>query len=169
MKTLVPFFRFFVLFICLFTAASWSYGQEVENYAATVQPANKPNLLQRLNLTNQQIRQIRILNRERRPQLQAAQQRLRQLNQTLDQAVYADAEDDAEIQRLTQEVHQAQQDVLRHRIGIERSIRGLLTAEQLSRFRILREQFEQNRADKKPVRRVLKNARRPALRRVNRQ
>lgn len=167
MKMRFPLYQFIFICITLFAVASFAYGQKAENFAVDNQPANKPNLLQRLNLTNQQIRQIRILNRERRPLLQAAQQRLRQANQALDRAVYTDAENDAEIQQLMQDVHTAQREVLRHRIEIERAIRGVLTLEQLSRFRVLREQFQQTRAEEKPARRGLRNARKPALRRVN--
>lgn len=168
MKSRFPLFQFIVVCLCLFSLTSLAAAQETEKFSEASVPASRPNLLQRLSLTNEQIRRIRVLNRQRKPVLQAAQQRLRRANQALDQAVYADTENEAEIERLTQEVHAAQRDVLRLRVEIERAIRGLLTPEQLARFRNLRAEFQAGRAINSPARRNLKNARKPALRRVNR-
>lgn len=105
----------------------------------------RSNLLAELNLSQEQIGEIRRINRENRLSRQAAQQRLRQANQNLDQAIYTDTVDEANIQLLTKELQSAQTEVIKFRTASELSVRKILTAQQLAKFRELRRQFkEQN-------------------------
>ena len=101
----------------------------------------RPNLMRQLGLSQDQIKKIRQINQERRPQLRAAQDRLREANRNLDQAIYADIADDAEIQARLKEVQTAQADVIRLRSLTELAVRKNLTPEQLARFRSVRQQF----------------------------
>lgn len=101
----------------------------------------RPNLLAELALTQEQIRQIRLINIENKPSLRAAQQRLRAANQNLDRAIYADELDDAGIQSLVKEVQAAQIEVIKLRASAELAVRRILTQEQLTKFRDLRRQF----------------------------
>ena len=107
-------------------------------------PAQRPNLLEELNLSADQIQQMRRLNQERRPEIQAAQLRLREANRALDAAVYADVENESEIQNRMKEVQAAQAEMVKNRTIMERAIRRILTPQQLARFRELREQFMHN-------------------------
>jgi Spy/CpxP family protein refolding chaperone len=102
---------------------------------------NRPNLLRELGLSQEQIQQIRRLNAERRPQMEAAQRRLRQANRALDVAIYSESTSDAEFQARLTEFQSAQGDLSRLRFSGELAVRKILTPEQLSRFRELRQRF----------------------------
>lgn len=108
-------------------------------------PRPRPNLLRELNLTGEQLQQIRRLNVERRARMDEAQRRLRVAQRGLDQAIYADAFDDREIEARLGEVHAAQANVVRLRARTELEVRKVLTPEQLIRFRELRQRFAENR------------------------
>jgi Spy/CpxP family protein refolding chaperone len=104
-------------------------------------------LFRQLDLSREQIRQIRELNMERRPLMEAAQQRMRDATHALDAAIYADEVDDARVQAGLNEVQAAQAEVQRLRYTNELAIRRILLPDQLVRFRELRERFEQARRD----------------------
>lgn len=101
----------------------------------------RPNLLAELILTPEQIRQIRRLNLEKRPAMREIQQRLREASRNLDHAIYAESIDDSQIQLRLKEVEAAQIEVINMRSQTELAIRRILTPEQLSKFRKLRQQF----------------------------
>ncbi len=105
------------------------------------EPVGRQNLLRDLGLSKDQIQQIRKLNALRRPLMQDAQQRLREANRNLDQAIYADVVDEAAIQIRLKEVQLAQADVIKIRALNELEVRKILTPEQLVKFRDLRERF----------------------------
>ena len=108
----------------------------------------RPNLFDQLGLELSQIQQIRRLNAERRPLMEAAQRRFREVNRALDAAIYADQLDEAEVQERLKEVQLAQTDVAKVRFLSELAIRKILTAEQLVRFRKLRQRFEKVRQER---------------------
>jgi Spy/CpxP family protein refolding chaperone len=105
----------------------------------------RPNLLAELNLTPEQVQQIRQFNIERRPQMQAAQRRHREANLALDAAIYADTVNEAEVQARLRELQAAQAELARLRFESELAIRKVLTPEQLTKFREIRRQFEEHR------------------------
>jgi len=107
----------------------------------------RPNLLAQLGLERNQIQQIRRLNTERRPLMEAAQRRFREANQALDEAIYADQVDDAVVQDRLKEVQLAQADLAKVRYSGELAIRKILTADQLVQFRGLRQRFENVRRE----------------------
>ena len=111
----------------------------------------RPNLLEELNLSDVQIRQIRQLNQERKPMMMAAQHRFREANRLLDETIYGDVENETEIQTRMQEVQAAQAELIKLRTMNERAIRKILTPEQLVKFRELRNQFNpENRLRNNP-------------------
>ncbi len=113
---------------------------------APVQNFNKklrPNLLAELELSQEQIRQIRRINREKQPLLREAQQRLGEAKRNLDQAVYADTVDESDVQAKLKEVQIAQAEVFRIRLTTEFAVRKILTAGQLVKFREVRQRFMQ--------------------------
>jgi Spy/CpxP family protein refolding chaperone len=117
----------------------------------------RPNLLAELGLTQEQRRQIRRINLEKRPLARDAQQRLREANRKLDQAIYADNMNETEIQSRLKDVQAAQSELIKIRFTNELAVRRILTVEQLSKFRDLREQFGQrmeNNQDQPQKRRV---------------
>lgn len=103
---------------------------------------SRPNLMAELGLTPDQRQQIRRVNAEKRPLARAAQERLRSANQNLDQAIYADNVNETEIQARLKDVQTAQIELIRIRFTNELAVRKILTAEQLAKFRDLREQFK---------------------------
>jgi len=113
--------------------------QDVENQNSS--PAARPNLLRELDLSAEQIRQIRSINSAHQPRMRQAKRRLQAANLALDEAVYADVADESQIQSLVREVQAAQGEVIRNRINTETAVRRILSPQQLSRFRQLRRQF----------------------------
>ena len=123
----------------------------------------RPNLMAELGLTQNQRQQIRRINVEKRPLLREAQQRLREANRNLDQAIYANNVIESEIQARLKDVQTAQAELIKIRLTNELAVRRLLTAEQLSKFRDLRERFSremENNQDRRQQRRGLNLRRR---------
>lgn len=115
-----------------------------------MQPAMKPgeirnNAIRQLGLSRDQLQQIRRLNMDRKPQMDAAQMRLREANQALDEAIYSDTVNEAEFQRRLRDFQAAQAEVARIRFAGEFGVRRVLTPDQLVRFRRLRQRFEDAR------------------------
>ena len=98
----------------------------------------RPNLLQHLGLTQDQVRQIKTMNRERKPMMDAAQRRLREASRSLDMAIYGDVLDENAVRESLREFQQAQAEVARIRFQSEFELRKILTPEQLVGFRGLR-------------------------------
>jgi Spy/CpxP family protein refolding chaperone len=112
--------------------------------------ANQPqdvrgNMLRQLGLSRDQIQGLRRVNSERKPLMDAAQTRLRAATRALDEAIYADEVNDADVQARLKEMQLAQAEVFKIRTMNEIAVRRLLTPEQLVRFRAMRQRFEQVR------------------------
>lgn len=103
---------------------------------------NKVTLLRHLGLSREQIQQIRRMNAERKPLMDAAQQRLREATEQLDKTIYAENVADGEFQEHLKAVQLAQAEVSKIRFANELAIRRVLTPEQLIKFRELRRRFE---------------------------
>lgn len=105
-------------------------------------PMNRNQILRELGLTDVQIRQFRMNNAESRKLLQAAQEKLRTAKRELDEAIYADTLDNAKIELKLRAFSAAQAEIARIRANTEVAQRNILTPEQLTRFREIRENFE---------------------------
>lgn len=127
------------VFTIFATAASAQDGppppEEVSQFETQ---EKKPNLLENLGLSRDQVRQIRILNRDRKPLMEAAQHRLREANRALDMSIYSDALDENAVEASLREFQEAQGEVAKIRFQSELELRKILTAEQLVKFRGLR-------------------------------
>lgn len=128
-------------------------------------PGDRGQLLRELGLSREQFQQIRRMNQERKPVMDAAHRRLNEANRALDQAIYADALNEQDIETRMKEAQAAQSDMVRLRFMNELQVRKILTPEQLIKFRELREKFEQMRENFKDRR----DDRRPNLPPVNNQ
>ncbi|HXF42319.1 MAG TPA: Spy/CpxP family protein refolding chaperone, partial [Pyrinomonadaceae bacterium] len=104
-----------------------------------------------LDLTPEQVRQIRAMNQARRAELNQALARLFSANQALDEALYADVLNEEEIALRLREFQQAQAEVSRLRFKNELEIRKILTPEQLVKFRELRRRFAQPNRPNRPA------------------
>ena len=151
MRYLSPKFALAVLIL-----AFAAFGVSAQDGAPPEEAANfgpqRPNLLENLGLSQDQIRQIRIMNRDRKPLMESAQQRLRESNRALDQAIYGDQLDELEVQARLAAFQAAQAEVSRIRFQSEVELRKILTPDQLAKFRQLRarlararENFQQRR------------------------
>jgi len=163
----------FTGFLVAFSFVPSQAQDEIPPNDAPVPNFNKerrPNLLAELDLTQDQIQQIRRINSEKRPLMQTAQQKMREANRSLDQAIYADIADESVIQARLKVVQLAQAEISEIRSMTEYAVRKILTPEQLIKFRELRSRFSkrmENRFDQRgnrplnaPSQRLL-NRRRP--------
>jgi Spy/CpxP family protein refolding chaperone len=112
----------------------------------------RANMLRRLGLNNEQLASLRKVNSERQPRMHAAQKRLQEASRMLDDAIYADAFSQESYDARLREVQEAQSEITRLRFEGELAIRKVLTAEQLVRFRTMRELFEEMRPRQGPMR-----------------
>lgn len=125
----------------------------------TKERSDRPNLFRELGLTPDQIAQIRGINIERKPLMEAATRKLREANKNLDMAIYADAPNEADVQARLDEYRQAQAEVVRLRFMSEFAVRKVLTPEQLVKFRDLRRKFAEMRRARQAERGDLPNIR----------
>lgn len=137
----------FIVFALIPFAATAQDVTDAPPPNSTNKPADfRTNALRQLGLTRQQLQRIRFLNQERKPLMDAAQLRLRQANRSLDEIIYSDNAADADILARLKDFQLAQAEVAKIRFMNELSVRRILTPEQLTRFRQLRERFDQSRA-----------------------
>ncbi len=177
MSKLKVIFAFFILMLTFSVAVAQIEDEPDDAPPPNERPMRRPNLLRELGLTDVQIRQLRTINAENRPRLKAAQEKMRNAKRALDEAIYADAVDNADIELKLREFTAAQVEINRIRAMTELAVRNVLTPAQLTRFRELRANFEkriEERRDQRQERKgERKNPRRdrqlPPNRRLNRQ
>ena len=100
----------------------------------------RADLYRRLNLQPEQARQIADIREQTRAEWREATQQLRRAQRALDDAIYSEAAEESVIEERARAVATAQAAVVRLRALIELRIRRVLTAQQLSALRNLREQ-----------------------------
>ncbi len=139
LKNLLPIFAFALLILISPTAIAQSpQDPQPDGPPPNGPPPNAVDLIPRLNLTQDQIRSIRIIQRDGKDERAALGMRLREANRALDMALDADILDENLIQQRIQELSTAQSAQLRHRIQTEIRIRRVLTPEQLVTLRDLK-------------------------------
>lgn len=139
---------FFVLTIIVFGSTVISFGQEKEPARNNQRPGNGPLqgfVVRQLGLTKEQVAQFRAIKEEWKAARQQAQRSHRQATRELDAAIYADNMDEVLIRERIKAVQDAQAEMTRIRFAEEVAIRGILTPEQLTRFREARKRFAENR------------------------
>ena len=99
-------------------------------------------LMQRLNLTPEQRERLREIRVESEADARELTRRVRLARRALDEAIYADAVDEALIERHARALAEAQAAVLRLRAATELKVRRVLTPAQLQAFRELRRQAQ---------------------------
>jgi len=118
-------------------------------------------LLRALNLSSQQRSQIRFVREQNKEAARIARRRLGQAYQVLNESIHADNVDEQQIKVRVQEVGAAHVEVERLRAQIELQIRRILTSDQLSMFRRMRQQARGERLQQ----RQFEDDARPRLRR----
>lgn len=135
-------------FLLILGAAA--FGQVTPTTETPAPNVKKPQdmrttVLAQLGLSREQIQLIRRVNIERKPLMNDAQKRFRDANRLLNEAIYADQINEADVHARLKEVQLAQAEVARIRFMNEFAVRRILTPEQLVLFRDLRSKFEQMR------------------------
>lgn len=163
----------FNLFIAIIALSTFSALAQIDNpppQGAQFVENRRPNLLQALNLTKEQMQQLRQLNANLQKDRQQAQRRFNQANKALDEAVYADELDENLVKERMNEVQQAHTELIRTRTMMDTSVRKILTKEQLVKFKRLRKQFMQNQRNpegpppnNQEQRRLMRQGNRPPL------
>jgi Spy/CpxP family protein refolding chaperone len=159
MKHIKLFLFIFILALAAATPAFSQDGPPPDSVADDDRGERRPNLFAELGLSPEQVQSIRRLNQARRPQMMDAQRRLREANRDLDISIYSDATPDAEFNSRLKEYQTAQAEVARLRFEGELSVRKVLTAEQLVRFRELRRRFAEARNAEQNNRRMRRRQR----------
>jgi Spy/CpxP family protein refolding chaperone len=99
-------------------------------------------LLRLLNLTPEQVEQLRALREQHQLEARPLLRRLNQARRALDEAIFADELNEGLIRERAREAAEAQAALLRLNTLAEVRVRRVLTAEQLQRFRDLRRQAQ---------------------------
>jgi len=134
-------YRFFILAFFLFTVCFSTVKSQEETTQQNFNQERRPNLLTELDLSQSQIQQIRRINADKKPLMREAQQKIREANLSLDQAIYADDADETEIQARLKAVQLAQAEVTKIRSSTEYAVRKVLNPIQLVKFREIRQRF----------------------------
>ena len=128
------------LLLLVVSAAHSVSAQTADETPEVAQSNQDSNWRTLLNLTPEQVRQIRAIRRANRLEWQAARQRVRESLRALDQAIYSDDASEAVIEQRAREVAEAQTAEVHMRAMTELSIRRVLTPAQLNAFRTIRQQ-----------------------------
>lgn len=153
-KSKLLFFIFAGLLLCF--AFSESFAQDEPTLDAAPQKLNnlrRQRILEELNLTQTQIRQIRRINQENRFLLREAKKHLLEANKNLDAAIYADSFNEQNIQSKMKEFQLAQAELIKLSFLKELAIRKVLEPAQLSKFREVRQNY-QPKMEKRPAGRL---------------
>lgn len=113
-----------------------------EDVRANDQPQARTDgdLIGRLNLTPDQIRQVREIRQQSAEEMRNTRQRMGRAQRALDEAIYADSVDEAVIEARAKDLASAQAAMARHRALTELRIRRVLTPEQLKVLRGIRQE-----------------------------
>src|SRR3712207_6499809 len=96
----LAFFGLLLLFpLCATAGAQEQEEAEAQQQASPQNPARALNLMQRLNLTPEQLRQLREIRRQNEAERRAHTRRVRLARRALDEAIYADAVNDALVEQ----------------------------------------------------------------------
>jgi Spy/CpxP family protein refolding chaperone len=153
------------LFIIVFSFSTVQAQEEMEADAPkqNINQKPRPNLLAELDLSQNQIQQIRRINQESKLSRREAQLRVREAQKALDQAIYADAANEVEIQTKLKNLQLAQAEIVKLRSTTEFAVRKVLTPEQLVKFREIRRRFMEASESRlnQPRNRQFNNANKP--------
>ncbi len=153
----------FLFLILIFGANSLSAQVDVDNppendrFEREDRNPGRFNLLRELGLNQEQIQQVRLINRDAKPLRQAAAEYFKSAKRTLDLSIHADNYDEAKIQSNLREVIAAQGEMLKLKIQSELAVRKVLTPEQLIKFREIRKSFDERNNQRQMRRNRIRN------------
>lgn len=131
----------------VFLIAVPATGQTVQQQEAATPPLQQRRLagdpIQQLNLTPEQREQIRTIRQQNQPERAAINDRVRETSRALELVLDTDNPQEAVVEQRMREAANAQAAAMRMRILTEVRIRRVLTLEQRSLLRTLRQQANQ--------------------------
>ena len=141
---------FALLALLAFVTASSAVGQEVQQQQSQVsqQGALDGDPIRQLNLTPEQREQIRSIREQNKEERAAINQRVREANRALEEALDADNPDESVVEQRMRDLAGAQAAAFRMRIFTEVRIRRVLTLEQRNILRNLRQQARELRRER---------------------
>jgi len=148
--------------LCARAAAQEQEGPEARPSATPRQPAREINLMQWLNLTREQRQRLREIRQQSEPELRDLARRVRLARRALDEAVYADAADEALVEQRSRELAVLQNLLTHTRAVTEMKVRRVLTDEQLRLFRNLRRQAQRRQMLQRRMNRALRQSATPS-------
>ena len=145
-----------ILFILLLVVSStqvWAQNPSDSPQEEQAQGAQDSDWRTALNLSPEQMAKIRAIREHNKVEGQSIRRRVNQAQRALDQAIYSDNANEAEIDQRARELAEAQAAEIRMRATTELNIRRVLTPEQLNTFRTIR----QERMRQAQIRRRMEN------------
>ncbi|HYN25260.1 MAG TPA: Spy/CpxP family protein refolding chaperone [Pyrinomonadaceae bacterium] len=123
----------------LIAAPSYSLGFDQEQQSESQQRPPGDDPIRELNLTPEQRERIRAIREQLQAERAAINQRLRETNRALEEALDADNPDESVVEQRLRDVAAAQAASMRMRVLSEVRIRRVLNPEQLAILRTLRQ------------------------------
>ena len=123
-------------------------AQTTQQPAAAPEPQQGGDLIRQLNLTPEQREQIRSIREDKKAERAAVNQRLRETNRALEEALDTDNPDEAVIEERVRDLATAQAAAMRIRILTELRIRRVLTTEQRNLLHSLQQQARELQRDR---------------------
>ena len=132
----------------LIAIPSYSVGAHQQQQPDSQQRPAGDDPIRELNLTPEQRERIRVIRQQLQAERATINQRLGDANQALEEALDADNPDESMIEQRLRDVAAAQASAMRMRVLSEVRIRRVLTPEQLTTLRILRQQARNLRRER---------------------
>lgn len=123
----------------LVASPSYSLGANQQQQTDSQQRPSGNDAIRELNLSPEQRERIRAIREQLQAERAAINQRLRETNQALEEALDADNPDESIVEQRLRDVAAAQAAAMRMRVLSEVRIRRVLTPEQLTTLRTLRQ------------------------------
>jgi Spy/CpxP family protein refolding chaperone len=139
LKTILPLFATSLVLGVPSPSLSLQDPSQTESGASPRQQ-DAQDLIAQLNLTPEQREKIRAIRQETKNERAAINQRVKQANLALQQALESDSPDEVLVEQRLRDAAAAQADATRMRVLTEVRIRRVLTREQLGTLRLLRQQ-----------------------------
>lgn len=136
-----------LVFVCVISVA----GQTMQGQSAPQMPPGPSggDPIRQLNLTPEQRDQIRLIREANREERATINQRVRETNRSLEEALDTDSPDELLVEQRVREAAAAQASAMRMRIISEVKIRRVLTPEQRVLLRGLRKQAQEARGERR--------------------
>jgi Spy/CpxP family protein refolding chaperone len=135
--------------IVFFAAVSSASGQTAQQPAPESQPGGGGDPIRQLNLTPEQREQIRSIREQNKEERATINQRLRETNLALDEALNAEDPVEGVIEQRLRDVAAAQAAAMRMRVLTEIRIRRVLTLEQRKILQSLQQQARESRQERR--------------------